>query len=94
MANTQKLYGPTNINRNWKMVEKVNNFKYLWYIICSDGASSIEIKTRLEMASSAWTRVNPLCNSNISYPVQIKLHISCDINSFIWVREFSAETER
>lgn len=57
LVNILKEHGPANIKINEKSIEEVNIFKNLGSIICSNGSSSKEIKTRLEMASSAVTRL-------------------------------------
>lgn len=56
--------GPTNIKLNGQKIEKVYRFKYLESIICDDGRSSIEIKTILQKASTALTRLNPTWKRN------------------------------
>lgn len=51
---------PINITMNGQLLEKVNTFKNYEFIICSDGSSSKEVKTRLWMASSAIARLKPI----------------------------------
>lgn len=53
-----------------KITEEVNTVKNLGSIIYSNGSSSKENfkKKRLEMASSAMTKLNPICKRNNSFP--------------------------
>ena len=62
---------------NGKQLEEVDNFKYLGATITKDGRSSVEVKTRFAMATSALARLFRIWkSSDISFSSKFKLYKS------------------
>ena len=73
--NCTKLRPSTNIWMNGKMLEEVDQFKYLGYTQTKDGTLIKEVKIRLAQAHSGMTRLATLWkNGAISFPTKIKLY--------------------
>ena len=63
------------ITMNGQQLEEVDACKYLGATLTKDGRSTIEIKTRLAIATSTMTKLNKIWSSkDISFPTKIKLY--------------------
>jgi hypothetical protein len=65
----------SNIIIKGQKLDEVDTSKHLGSIISKDGSSTKEIKTRLQVASAATTKLKAKWKSNIILPVEIKYYI-------------------
>ena len=98
LVNSHNQQAPTNIMLNGQKLEEVDNFKYLGSNLSKDGSSTKEIKIRLDLATSAMTRLESIWKSTyISFPVKLKLFKSLVLSIFLYGCEswtLTADTER
>ena len=77
LVNSIKPRPSTNVRMNGKVLEEVDQFKYLGSTQTNDRASLKEVTIRLAQAHSAMTRLAILWkNKSISFPTKIKLYKS------------------
>ena len=78
-------------------LEKVQNFKYLWAIICNEG-SKPKILSRLAQTTAAFSRLKIIWrDKNISLASEVKLMWTLILSTFLYVCEswtLTAEIER
>ena len=69
-----------NIESNGEKIKQVKRFKYLGYIITSDGKCITEIRKRIAMAKDSFNKMSPILNNrNISMATKTRV-----LETYVW----------
>ena len=81
MVVSKKQVNPTcNLTSKGEKIKQVYKFKYLGYIITSDGRCDTEIKRRIAMAKDSFSKLSPIFkNRNISITTKFRL-----LKAYVW----------
>ena len=83
---------------NGKQLEEVNAFKYLGATMTKDGRSTVEIKTRIAIATSTMTKLDKIWkNKYISFPTKLRLYKALVLSTLLYGCEswtMTAETTK
>ena len=70
---------------NGKQLEEVNAFKYLGATMTKDGRSTVEIKTRIAIATSTMTKLDKIWkNKYISFPTKLRLYKALVLSTLLY----------
>ena len=81
MVVSKKVVNPNcNLKSKGEVIKQVKKFRYLGYMITSDGRCTAEIKRRIGMAKDSFNKMKPvLTNRNISMSTKIKV-----LKAYVW----------
>ncbi|GFO13687.1 RNA-directed DNA polymerase from mobile element jockey-like [Plakobranchus ocellatus] len=95
MVISKKFSNPKcNVVSRGKQTKQVTKFKYLGYLITSDGRCTSKISKRIAMAKDTFQKMNPiLANRNISMKIKIRYPFQISYNKNVLENLFPREGE-